>query len=90
MLTNHRAKLALSGIADLGTLDYFSRLLGDTDVDRQSVTDSATGRSTSTSTQQQRLAPADALRQLRVGEGVLVYGSLPPARVRFPRPPEAR
>ena len=86
VLTNHRAKLALSGIADLGTLDYFSKLLGDTDVDRHSVTDSTTGRSTSTSQQRERLAPADALRQLPLGAGLLVYGSLPPARVRFPLP----
>ena len=86
VLTNHRAKLALSGIADLGTLDYFSKLLGDTDVDRYSVTNSTTGRSTSTSQQRERLAPADALRQLPLGAGLLVYGSLPPARVRFPLP----
>ena len=86
VLTNHRAKLALSGIADLDTLDYFSKLLGDTDVDRHSVTNSTTGRSTSTSQQRERLAPADALRQLPLGAGLLVYGSLPPARVRFPLP----
>lgn len=59
VLTNHRAKLALSGIADLETLEYFSALLGDTEVDRHSVTDSAAGRSTSTSQQRERLASAD-------------------------------
>lgn len=76
VLTNHRDKLALSGIADLGTLDYFSKLLGDTDVDRHSVTDSTTGRSTSTSQQRERLAPGRraAPAPARVG----------PARLRQP------
>lgn len=86
VVNNHRAKLALSGITDLSTLDYLSRLLGDTEVDRTTVTAQAGGgTSTSTSTAQQRLAPADALRQLRLGEAVLVYGSLPAARVRLRR-----
>lgn len=83
---NHRGRLALAGIADLGTLDYLSRLLGDTDVDRTSVTHQAGGgHSTSTTTQQQRLAPADTLRQLPIGRGVLVYGSIPAARLTLRR-----
>ena len=84
VVNNHRGKLALSGITDLGTLDYLSKLLGEQDVDRVSVTDQAGGgTSTSRSQQLERLAPADVLRQLPLGSGVLVYGSLPPARVRF-------
>jgi type IV secretion system protein VirD4 len=84
VLTNHRALLALSGISDLETLDRLSRLLGDTEVDRVSVTAQAGGgHSRSTSQQRERLAPADALRQLPIGAGLLVYGSLPPARVKF-------
>lgn len=84
--TTHPRKLALSGITDLSTLDYVSRLLGDAEVDRTTITAQAGGgTSTSTSTQQQRLAPADALRQLRLGEGVLVYGALPAARLRLRR-----
>lgn len=84
VVNNHRGKLALSGITDLGTLDYLSKLLGEQDVDRISVTDQAGGgQSTSRSQQRERLAPADVLRQLPLGAGVLVYGSLPPARVQF-------
>jgi type IV secretion system protein VirD4 len=87
VVNNHRGKLALSGITDLSTLDYLSRLLGDTDIDRVSVTDQAGGgHSTSRSQQRERLAPADALRQLPLGAGVLVYGSLPPARGRHYTP----
>ncbi len=56
--------------ADLDTLDYLSRLLGEADVDRVSVTDQAGGgTSTSRSQQQERLATADALRQLPPGAG---------------------
>lgn len=86
VVNNHRGKLALAGIADLGTLDYLSQLLGDADVDRTSVTrQAAGGQSTSTSTQQQRLAPADQLRQLPLGQGLLVYGSTPAARLQLRR-----
>jgi type IV secretion system protein VirD4 len=84
VLTNHAALLALRGIRNLETLDLLSRLLGDADVDRISTTQQAGGgQSTSTSSQRERLAPADALRQLGIGCGLLVYGSLPPVRVRF-------
>lgn len=86
VVNNHRGKLGLAGISDLETLDYLSRLLGDADVDRASVTRQAGGqRSTSISAQQQRLAPADMLRQLPLGQGVLVYGSTPPAKVKLRR-----
>jgi type IV secretion system protein VirD4 len=84
VLTNHAGLLALRGIRDLETLDLLSRLLGDGEVDRTSTTHQAGGgQSTSTSRQRERLAPADALRQLSVGSGLLIYGSLPPVRVRF-------
>ncbi len=84
VVNNHRGKLALSGITDLETWDYLSKLLGEQDVDRVSVTDqSGGGHSTSRSQQREPLALADVLRQLPLGSGVLVYGSRPPARVRF-------
>jgi type IV secretion system protein VirD4 len=87
VLTNHAGLLALRGIRDLDTLDLLSRLLGDGEVDRTSTTHQAGGgQSTSTSRQRERLAPADALRQLSVGSGLLIYGSLPPVRVRFTIP----
>jgi type IV secretion system protein VirD4 len=90
VLTNHAGLLALRGIRDLETLDLLSRLLGDGEVDRTSTTHQAGGgQSTSTSRQRERLAPADALRQLSVGSGLLVYGSLPPVRVHFRLPPRS-
>jgi type IV secretion system protein VirD4 len=84
VLTNHAGLLALRGIRDRETLDLLSFLLGDGEVDRTSTTQQAGGgQAVSTSRQRERLAPADALRQLSVGSGLLIYGSLPPVRVQF-------
>jgi type IV secretory pathway TraG/TraD family ATPase VirD4 len=82
---NHRAKLLLSGVSDLSTLDLISGLAGEHAVEEASMTHdlSAGGRSRSTTTVLRRLAPTDELRRIGPGEGVLVYGHLPPARVRL-------
>src|SRR5664280_160166 len=91
VLTNHAGLLAFRGIRDLETLDLLSRLLGDADVDRISTTQQAGGgQSTSRSSQRERLAPVDELRQLPVGSGLLIYGALPPVKVRFPLARKAR
>src|SRR5205807_7156501 len=83
IVNNHRAKVVLSGIGDIGTLDTVSGLAGEQAVREQTVTaDLRDGRrSTSSSVAYRRLAPADELRRIRPGEGVLVYGHLPPARL---------
>jgi type IV secretion system protein VirD4 len=80
---NHRAKVVLSGIADVGTLDTLSGLAGDQAVREETVTsDLRDGRrSTSSAIAYRRLAPADELRRIRPGEGVLIYGHLPAARL---------
>jgi type IV secretion system protein VirD4 len=91
VLNNHRAMLALSGITDMATLDYLSRLMGETEVSRQSVTRQSGGmRSVSESTQDRKLAPLDDLRQLPVGHGLLIYGNLPPAKLRLRRADRGR
>jgi type IV secretion system protein VirD4 len=85
VLTNS-AQLALAGISDLATLDHFSRLCGDTEVDRTSTTHQAQGgRSTSTGPQTRRLAPADQLRLLKVGQGLLLASGVPPVMLRLRR-----
>jgi type IV secretion system protein VirD4 len=82
VLNNHRAKLFLPGIADPDTLEYASRLIGDEEVAQPSVTRDATGRrSTTSTTGPRRLLPPESLRCLARGHGVLVYGTLPPARL---------
>jgi len=84
VLNNHRAKVFLPGIADPDTLDYASRLIGDEEISVPSVTrDPTGGRSTTSSRGPRRLLPPEDLRCLRRGEAVLVYGTLPPARLRL-------
>ena len=84
VVNNHRAKIVLSGISDTQTLEYASRLLGDEEVMQSSVTRGAQGsRSTTESVAMRSIAPANVLRSIRPGEGVLVYGHLPAARIRL-------
>lgn len=82
---NHRAKVLLSGVSDLGTLDLISGLAGEQAVREESNTlDLRDGRRTrSVSTTLRRLAPTDELRRTPPGRGVLVYGHLPPARIQL-------
>jgi type IV secretion system protein VirD4 len=82
VLNNHRAKLFLPGIADPDTLEYASRLVGDEEVTVPSVTRDPRGaRSTTSTTAPRRLLAPEELRCLRRGQAVLVYGTLPPARL---------
>jgi type IV secretion system protein VirD4 len=80
---NHRAKVALSGIADVGTLDTVSALAGEQAVREQTITsDRKDGRHSATSSvAYRRLAPADEVRRIPPGAGLLIYGHLPPARL---------
>ena len=84
VVNNHRAKIALSGISDPRTLEFFSRLAGDSEIARSSTTTDASGQiSTTDATQYRRLASDDALRQMSPGEGLLLYGYLPPVCLRL-------
>ena len=84
VVNNHRAKVFLSGIADPATLDHASRLIGDEELLVPSFTSGGSGGgSTTRATSTRRLAPPDALRRIPPGEGVLVYGGLPPVRLRL-------
>jgi type IV secretion system protein VirD4 len=82
IVSNHRAKVILSGIADAQTLDYVARLLGDEEVPQVSSTSGAEGRRSRTESIGYRsLAPANVLREMQPGSGLLVYGHVPPARI---------
>jgi type IV secretion system protein VirD4 len=82
IVSNHRAKVILSGIADAQTLDYVGRLLGDEEVRQVSSTSGAEGRRSKTeSTGYRSIAPANVLREMEPGSGLLVYGHLAPARI---------
>lgn len=82
---NHRAKVILSGVSDLSTLDLVSGLAGDTAVTEETITrDLRDGRRTrSSGVAFRRLVPTDELRRIGPGAGVLVYGHLPVARLRL-------
>lgn len=82
IVTNHRAKLLLPGIADADTLRYVSTIVGDEPDTQVSTTDGWRGeRSSTKSTRYRSLLPPNALRQMRPGEALLVYGTLPPAKL---------
>ena len=84
VVSNHRGKLMLSGVSDPATLEYASRLIGDGEVADHSFTIDPNGaRSMTRSRRERKLAPDAELRRIRPGEGVLVYGHLPPARLRL-------
>jgi type IV secretion system protein VirD4 len=84
VVNNHAATLALAGIKDPATLDHLSRLMGDEAVAERSRTSTGEGRSSTTEhTAYRRLAPLEELRTMRRGSGVLLYGNLPPARLRL-------
>lgn len=85
VLNNHRAKLFGAGIADDPTLEYVSRLIGDerrTEVNRSGDIHGPR-RSVSEHTSWRRFAPVDAIRRIKTGEGILLYGSLPPVWLRL-------
>jgi type IV secretion system protein VirD4 len=80
---NHRAKVLLTGVSDLATLDVLSGLAGEAAVREETVThDLRDGRRTRSSTvAYRRLAPTDELRRIPPGWGLLIYGHLPPVRL---------
>jgi type IV secretion system protein VirD4 len=90
VLTNHRTKLIYpSGLSDMATIDYLSSLIGTehvrSDLHEPSWTNAADGAtSRSPSTAVPFLTPS-VLRQVRVGDAVLVHGGIPPAWIRANR-----
>jgi type IV secretion system protein VirD4 len=82
VVNNHRAKLFLSGIADTGTLEHASQLAGEEDRSVRSRTvDHYGSMSTTDASSPRRLIPPDALRRMPPGNGLLLYGHLPPVRI---------
>ncbi len=84
VVNNHRAKLICSGIADPATLEQVRQLAGDEERWSESTSIDGEGRhSTTRSPSTTALAPADAVRRLPPGEAMLLYGHLPPLRLRL-------
>ncbi|NEB01988.1 type IV secretory system conjugative DNA transfer family protein [Streptomyces sp. SID13726] len=64
-------KVIGSGIDDPDFADKLSRLIGDHDVETTSTSTSDSGKSTSVSTRQERILPADAIRALPKGTALV-------------------
>jgi type IV secretion system protein VirD4 len=70
ILNNHRAKLFLSGLADLSALELGARLIGDQALVERNRSMGSDGRhSLNESTSYRPLLPVEDLRRLRPGEG---------------------
>jgi type IV secretion system protein VirD4 len=83
VLNGHRAKLLLSGQADPASLELASKLVGDQAVTQISQTMGDGRRSHTESVGYRRLLPPEAVRQLRPKRALLIYGHLPPVRIRL-------
>jgi type IV secretion system protein VirD4 len=82
VFANHRAKVILSGVTDPPTLGLLSHLLEDETI-RHLATPAALARAAKDQegapARARQTSPADALRWISPGQGVLLYGHLPPA-----------
>jgi type IV secretion system protein VirD4 len=83
VLNGHRAKLILSGQADLASLELASKLVGDQAVTQTSETVGDGRHSETVSLGYRRLLPPEAVRQLKPKRALLIYGHLPPVRIRL-------
>jgi type IV secretion system protein VirD4 len=85
VINNHRAKVVLPGVSDPPTLDYFAKIIGEEAVAEVSETHDQTGsiRTRTEATRRRPLASPVTLRQADTGTGFLVYGNLPPARLKL-------
>ncbi len=82
IVNNHGAKLLGRGISDLDTLTWVSRVTGATEVDQRSRSTGEHGRRSVTDGETYRdLTPANVVREQDPGSALLIYRSLPPARI---------
>lgn len=84
IVNNHRAKIFGTGMSDPETLSYVTRVVGAGEFQQQSQTAGELGRSSTTeATTYRELTPANVVREAQPGTGLLIYGHLPPAKVRL-------
>ena len=84
VINNHRATVVLAGVKDPTTLEHVSRLVGESEVVRESTTTDSSGRrSTTEVAQPRRLAPDHAVRLMPAGQALLIYGSSQPAQIQM-------
>jgi type IV secretion system protein VirD4 len=83
VINSHRARMLLPGVADLDTLRYFAGLVGEEEAPDHTRTTGAGGTSRSTAKRRRPLIAAEALRQLPHRHALLLYGRLPPTRLKL-------
>ncbi len=83
VVNSHRARMLLPGVADLETLRYFSSLAGEREVRDLTRTTGSGGTTRSSGRRHRPLVAPEELRQLPEGDALLLYGRIPPTRVRL-------
>jgi type IV secretion system protein VirD4 len=83
IVNNHRAKLFGAGISDPATLGYVSQIVGAGEFDQNTHSRGERGHTTSGTKTYRDLASASVVRGADPGSGLLVYGHLPPAKIRL-------
>ena len=83
ILNNHRAKVIMSGTAGTASINYVATLLSDEEIQQVMQTYGEEGFSSSEMSGFRRVTPADMLREIQLGEGLLVYGSMTPAELKL-------
>jgi type IV secretion system protein VirD4 len=82
----HRAKLFGTGIGDPGTLAYIRELSGESEYEQRSDTSGFLGQHSQTVGATYRsIAPSHVVREADPDSAVLIYGNLPPAKLRLRR-----
>jgi type IV secretion system protein VirD4 len=83
VINSHRARMLLPGVADLDTLRYFAGLVGEEETREITRTTGSGGTTRSSGSRRRPLVAAEALRQLPEHHALLVYGRIPPTRLRL-------
>ncbi len=83
VVNSHRARMLLPGVGDLETLRYFGALVGEEEARDLTRTTGAGGATRSLARRRRPLIAPEALRQLPDRQALLLYGRLPPVRVRL-------
>jgi type IV secretion system protein VirD4 len=83
VVNSHRARMLLPGVADLETLRYFAGLVGEEEARDYTRTTGSGGTSRSTALRRRPLVAAEALRQIRDGHALLLYGRIAPVQLRL-------
>ena len=81
VVNSHRARMLLAGVADLETLRYFAGLVGEEEARDYTRTTGAGGTTRSAALRRRPLVAPEALRQIREGHALLLYGRLAPTLI---------